>query len=60
MAEENARSKEVARELPSTLGCLASPSADEVGLLGVVSGEDDDDDDDELDESLESCVDCSC
>ena len=54
-------SNEMAGELPSTLGRLASPSADEVGLLGVVSGEGDDDEDDELDdESLISCVDCSC
>ena len=54
-----ARSNDVAGGLPSTLGHLASPSAEENGVLGVVSGEDDDDDDEELDESLESCVDCS-
>ena len=58
-ADENAWSKDVAGELPSTLGRLASLSADEVSLLGVVSGEDSGDDDEELDELLESCVHCS-
>ena len=43
--DEDARSKDVAGELPSTLGPLTSLSADEVCLLGVVSEEDDEDED---------------